>query len=318
MAVVLYSYSKLCDSGRLSAEIKAAAAITIGEDHIETISSPATTKVFMKAELSGAEEDALDALVDAHVNTPLPDSAAKLVTLDSPKNTDQRPVFHSTPRKRGTITTFAGEGDEEEDELSVGGGVSLELAHASGGSSPEHLYVDFKTAANETYAHAGIVQWKDALFDKFSLHTVPRLSTYTAGSNTFFNIYGGYLVVPAAGNGTASITDMVLVGVPLNEFGDRQGAGYWNAAFDPETGEFEDLTAAPLGDGAYNMFVAEAELDCFCRRVGMLGDGIMPLDTDDSTMIGHNMRIKLTFETAGAAHAWYWCGLIKLYRKKTL
>lgn len=73
MAVTLYSYNKLCDPGRLSKEIKESPSILIGEDHIETISSPATTKVYMKDALPGEQETALDALVDAHVNTPLPE-----------------------------------------------------------------------------------------------------------------------------------------------------------------------------------------------------------------------------------------------------
>lgn len=315
MAVTKYEFSKLCDSGRLEQEILDS-SIVIAIDHIVTVSSPAKTDVYFKAELSTEEEDALDAIVDGHTNTPLPDSP-RSVSIDGPKNTDGRTVFHSTPRKRGTITTFVGEGDDVGD-TDVGGGEPISLAHGNTDDTTQVKYIDLKTVANESYAHAGYIHWKDALLDLFSLHTVPRLSTYEAGSNTNFNLYGGFLIIPAAGNGTISVTDIVLVGVPINEFGDRQGAGYWNADFNTTTGEFENIAAAPFGDGAFNMFGAEIELDCFCRKLPLLGSGSMPLDTYDASQIGHNMRLKLTFETVGSNHAWWWAGMIKLYRKKTV
>ncbi len=128
MAVTLYTYSKLCDSGRLSKEIKESSDIIVGEDHIETIASPATTKVYMKDALSTEEEDALDALVTAHVNTPLPDDGAKLVTTGSKDSMLGREVF--------SVSAFAVNTDYEVKatgfKTTVTAGQTVNIDHAVG------------------------------------------------------------------------------------------------------------------------------------------------------------------------------------------
>jgi len=98
MAVTLYTYNKLCDPSRLSSEI-AASAITIAEDHIETISSPETTNVYMKAALSTEEEAILDRLVEDHVNEPLPEN---VVTSVEVKRISPAYSFHSLVRDNGS------------------------------------------------------------------------------------------------------------------------------------------------------------------------------------------------------------------------
>lgn len=90
MAVTKYTYNKLCDSSRLSSEIQAS-AIVIAEDHIET-SSAGITDVYMKDVLSQGDEGILDALITAHVNTPLEENEAKPVYLDSPNDIDSAPI----------------------------------------------------------------------------------------------------------------------------------------------------------------------------------------------------------------------------------
>jgi hypothetical protein len=81
MTITKYTYNKLCDSNRLSAEIKDS-PIVIAEDRIET-SSLGITDVYMKAALSNEEETTLNALVTAHVNTPLPDDVVINVNVES-------------------------------------------------------------------------------------------------------------------------------------------------------------------------------------------------------------------------------------------
>jgi hypothetical protein len=73
-----YDFAKYCDSGRLSVEIKAS-TITIGEDHIET--TPSSTAVFMKADLTEGEQTTLAAIVAAHTATPLPDVQVRPVEV---------------------------------------------------------------------------------------------------------------------------------------------------------------------------------------------------------------------------------------------
>jgi len=109
MAVTLYTYAKLCNSGRLSEEIKAESGITIGEERIETTSSPEETRVYMKAQLSSGEEELLDGLVDAHVNTPLPDDEIKAVSVyEQPtfasKNVGNLSLFNRTHGKAFSLT----------------------------------------------------------------------------------------------------------------------------------------------------------------------------------------------------------------------
>jgi hypothetical protein len=166
--------------------------------------------------------------------------------------------------------------------------------------------------------HAGWMMWKDALNDLITLETVAKASIYTASTNTNYNLYGGYLIIPAAGNGAIDVTNMVLVEVPINEYGNRSGAGYWNATYNTTTKLFENVAAAPSGNGRFNMFAVEVTLDRFMNRVPLLGSGQMPLDTYDASQVGHNMRMKISFETRGDDHTWYWCGGLKPYRKRTV
>jgi hypothetical protein len=239
--------------------------------------------------------------------------------VSDPQNTDGRKVVHSTPRKRGLSTCFVGAGDDQTDDSKVGGSdVSLmELHHQISDPTSQVLYLDFNTIANETMAHAGHMMWKGALNDTITLETVPRITTFAEASNTFFNLFAGYLIIPAAGDGTIIPTNIKLVEVPVNEFGNRAGAGYWDATYNTATKQFENLTANIFGTGRFNMFVAEVVLDRFMNRVPMLGDGMMNLDTYDASQIGHGMRVKITLETRGEDHEWWWCGGLKPYRRRT-
>lgn len=240
--------------------------------------------------------------------------------FEDPENTDGRKIVHATPRKRGLFTCFIGAADSQVDPSRIAGadGTPLVYHHQIGDTSPAKIYFDLNTIANETYAHAGHMMWKDALLDFVSLETVPKLSTYTISSDTFFNLYGGYLVIPAAGNGNINMTSMNLVEVPTNEFGTRSGAGYWDASYDTVNKVFTNIVPNVYGQGRFNMFTMEIVFDRFINRMPMLGDGFLSLDTYDASQLGHGMRLRLTFETSAAGdHEWYWCAGLKPYRKKT-
>jgi hypothetical protein len=100
--MILYTFSKLCAPDRLTLEIQTSAIVT-ALDHIETASSPATTRVYFKDTLSTSDEAALGTLVDAHVNTPLP-SGAQPVVLSSPVAVSSTPAFAS--KTFGTKSLF--------------------------------------------------------------------------------------------------------------------------------------------------------------------------------------------------------------------
>ena len=236
---------------------------------------------------------------------------------------DGKQVVQSTPRKIGTYIYFTGSGDKESDALNCGGSSDDSelfcLHHEVGNDAVQSLYRDLNTIANETHVHTGFVQWRDALNDHITFEIVPKVTPYASGSNTNFNLYGGYLIIPAAGNGLISVNsgDMKLVQCVANEFGTKP-AGFWNATFNSTTKVFENITAAPYGNGEYNMFGVEVILSRFVNKLILLGDdGILPLNGSDITQIPHGGRLKVTSKTMGADHDWYWNATLVLYRKKT-
>jgi hypothetical protein len=230
---------------------------------------------------------------------------------------DGKLYVHSTPRKRGLFTCFIGRGDSQTDQSKIGGGTQIVLHHQILDPTSQVIYVDLNTIINETYAHSGQMMWKDALNDLITLETVSKVSTYESGSNTTFAIYAGYLIIPAPGNGNINVTNPVLVEVPVNEFNVRAGAGYWDATYNTSTKQFENIAANPYGTGRFNMFAAEIVFDRFIDHMALLGDGYLSLDTYDASQVGHNMRLKVTLDTIGTDHEWYWNASLKPYRKRT-
>ena len=86
MASYKYTYEKEAVLGRLELEIRASSAIVTALDYMTSLGT--TVDIYFKAELSSGEEDALDAIVAAHVPTPLPEEA-NLVHLENVKTSGQ-------------------------------------------------------------------------------------------------------------------------------------------------------------------------------------------------------------------------------------
>ena len=230
-------------------------------------------------------------------------------------------LVHQTSRVVGTVTYFTCASDDSADFSKIGGNVGedekLKGHHEIGDAVSESKYLTMNSVANTTYMHEGYLQWKDALNDELIVEIVPQLTAVSAGSSTFYNLYGGYLVIPAAGDGTLNVDTMALVEMPVNEFGTRS-AGYWNADYNTTTKLFENVTAAPAADGVYNMFTVEVVLDRFANKVPLLGNGFMNLQTSDASHIGHGMRLKVTGTTIGTDHEWWWNGFVTFHRNKTV
>ena len=239
-----------------------------------------------------------------------------------------RIITHSTARPIGTISHFTCRSDDVADMSKVGGEVpenkKAKWTHTAGsGTGPANAdtcYIDFNTMENETYIREGVfISWKDALNDELMVKMVPKVTNYTAGTNTFYNLYGGYLIIPAAGDGTINVApqDMMLVEMPPNEFGIRS-AGFWNADYNSTTKLFENITAAPFGNGVYNMFGLEVVLECFGNGIPLLGDGCIRIPTDDASRITQNIRLVASAITYGTDHTWYGNACISMYRKKSV
>lgn len=176
---MLYYFEKLCNTDRLTQEIEDS-AITVAIDYIYTVSSPATTNVYMKAPLSESESSTLSSLVTAHINTP-PDDAP----VTQPVQIQSQPMVlvssdrtkrHASP---SIITINPGESAESQfqlpEELYIQGG-SIVTANAEVGDWITASVKDVDSIIPEAYRAALCENW-------------PIVSTYVvkewvSGSNT--------------------------------------------------------------------------------------------------------------------------------------
>lgn len=235
-------------------------------------------------------------------------------------NYDNRQIVHATPRYRGTSTCFTSIDDDQTNPSKIWGGSNkLFLNHLIGQATTQNLYMDFNTIDNKSYILTGYLHWQNTVFDELTVQIVPKTTTYSASSNTDYDLFGGYLIIP---NGTSTGTidvqanDMVLVEVPLNEFGNKQ-AGYWDADYNTSTMQFENITANASGTGSFNMFGTEVVFHSYLNNLIMNGNGHEALSSFDADQLGHNTRIKFTFVTIGTDHDWQFSGSIAMFRSKS-
>ena len=92
---------------------------------------------------------------------------------------------------------------------------------------------------------------------------------------------------------------------------------YWNADWNSTTKEFENITAAPNGDGRYNMFAVEVSLNRFVNRIPLLHYGFQMLQSADTAELGQGMRLKATAHTWGEDHAWKVACALTMHRQKS-
>jgi len=238
------------------------------------------------------------------------------------KDSSGIPVVHATVRVPGLVTYFTGSGDDSSSSHLVGGGESFWIHHEIGDPEPHVKYIDFNFIENPTDIYEGIIEYINTTpGDSACLEIVPQVTNYSASSNTFFNLYGGYLVVPAAGDGVIAINpaDMNLIEMPLSKDTGKRGAAYWNADYNTGTHSFENITAAPYGDGVYNMFGVEVPLNRFVYEVVFIrSEGERVLKSHDANSLGHGMRFKILLHTQGTDHDWHFGATITMYRDNTI
>jgi len=145
--------------------------------------------------------------------------------------------------------------------------------------------------------------------------------------NTTYNLYGGYLIIPAAYDGNVFVTSDItqchggLVQTTPSEDG-TMGTSFWNADWNPDTGLFENIAPAPFGDGGYNLFAVEVTLAIFINRLPLLGDGFVLLQTSDVEQWSHGWRAKfsqhtyINSEDGYTDHAWESAMYITLHRAR--
>lgn len=245
------------------------------------------------------------------------------ISVKTKQDLDGRHLSHSTPRYLGTYTYFTSYDDDHSDPHSVGGDDTCALMWdiTTQSANPTNVYLDFNTVKNDTYVRQGDITWEDAKFDTISMDIVPKTTDYVSTtSGTTYDLYGGYLITPNPyGTGLIQVAenDMVPVEMTPNEFGSYP-AGYWDAEWNETTKKYDNITPNYLGTGGYNMFGEEVKLYRFLNKKMLLGSHTKICPTDDSSQIGHNMRLKMTLETYGVPHPWRGCGTVMMYRSRTV
>ncbi len=232
---------------------------------------------------------------------------------------------HQTSRKLGTRIMWIGLGDDPSDVHKVGGGQEFDIQHNLGEGNPESVYIDFNIVNNETWLHEGYITWKDCDMDRLSLEMVSRVTAGQAGTNTNYNLYDGYMVIPAAGDGTFDITSDItnpnagLIYMPDNDLGEAPTA-FWNADYNSSTKLYENITAAPTGNGRYNMFSVEITFARFLNHMPLLGNGFLALNSSDTDQMGHGMRLKMIADTNESVddHKWAVACLMCMHRNSSV
>ena len=243
-----------------------------------------------------------------------------------PRDWTGKMFLHPTERPFGTKVHFTGAGDALEAVSDIGSGELMEIHHNVGDDLIQFTYTDFNTITNVTHVQEGQLQWWNAKMDRITVEFVPRIVTLSAGENTPY-LYDPSqpIVLPSelvGGAGNVSINEDItqanvgLVQALHNEKGIKPTA-FWNADYDSGTGTFENITAAPLGDGDYNIFHVEYAIARFANRVGMVGSSNLPFHTNDTDPIPHGSRLKCTWETIGEDHEWIAIATFKMHRTKS-
>lgn len=233
-------------------------------------------------------------------------------------------------RPLGTRVHFTSAGDDLNNLADVGGGDRLRFDHAIGDDTTHLVYADFNTIENETYIHEGYLSWKGWNFDDITIEVVPRIVTTVAGTNTdyYVNPSTPYIVLPSvmaggAGNVTIneSLEDPITPGlVYIPDAGDPQFGkppAYWNADWNSTTKKFENISAAPNGDGRYNIFTEEIVFSRFANKLTFVNDGFLRLKTSDTDMVGHGMRVRATINIVGDDHVCSGSCVLTMHREKS-
>ena len=315
-----FPYSKV-DISRLSNEI-ANSDVTIALDYIN--SSLDDCDVWFKATLPQGDVTTCSGIISSHSGEELPDDNVSVSLIDEFRDRSGKLRVHQTSRKLGLRIMWTGVGDDPTDVTKVGGGTPLTIVSSSG-TTTTTSYIDFNIVENETWMHEGYMTWYSADFDTLSVEVVPRTVSVGTSSGTNYNLYGGYMVIPAAGDGTISLNSDItthsggLIYMPNNDL-DEQPTAFWDAEWDSTTKEYKNITPAPYGNGRYNMFSYEIVFARFLNKIPLLSKGFIALNSSDTDALGQGMRLRLTSNTNQGVdpHDWYVAFMMCLHRDRSI
>jgi len=302
--------NKKVDIDSLSQEVRDS-DISKSLDYMSTYDD--TLEIWFKDILSENNQFLLTTIVNSHSGEPVPEVLEK-------KTPDGKLYVNSTSRPIGSTICFSSEGDDPSSRSLVGGGTPTVLQHEIGDPTTQTLYLDLNIKENPTYLHEGYIMWEGAFYDSLSMRVVPKVTPVTPGTGTFFNLYGGYLIVPANGDGLINVNtaDMQLVEMLPNIETNIRPAAYWDADYDStNTHSYLNIRPNYNAKGCYNMFGTEVTLNVFARNLLMLNSGFIQLQTSESSEIGDGMRIVFETKTHGDDHKWSAAGILTMHRKRT-
>ena len=238
-------------------------------------------------------------------------------------NQQGRTLVQSSTRPVDLNNCWYGRADDPAVVNDRGNGERMVLQHVSGGPAMTTVYFDFNVLENITYLKEGYYIWRGALVgDYASFEAVTSKVNYVSSTNTNYNLYGGYLIVPAAGDGTIELTTDItqinpangsFVQAHIDQMGKKTPA-FWNADYNSETHLFENIQAAPLADGNYNLFAIEYTLTTVLNQVPFLNFGQQKIMSEDATNLSFGTRLKMTIETTDVDHSWELAAFLAMHR----
>jgi hypothetical protein len=321
---------------RLSQEIAADATVTIALSHINTDGD--ICNIWFKDTLPTESYNALLSIIASHSGEPLPSQVASVKIAEIEEGV-QQPVslsaefrdksgklrVHQTSRQDGLAIHWTGRGDDRSNPLKFGQGELLSYRHLVGDSTCQTVYIDFNGLLNESWIHEVVLTWNGCELDRVSVDIVPdicQIQDSTAGN---FTKYEAIILPALPGTGNCNIVSDVLsytggLVSKDNPTDPTQSStpAFWNADFNEETGRFENLTAAPNGDGEYNIFHEERILNRTFNEIQLLKMGFQVFNSSDTDQVSHGYRLKCTFETILPDHDWTVSGILVMHRKKVM
>ena len=304
------------NTGTLLTEISDS-SIIVSLDHIDTDEDDCN--IYFKDVLGAPDETTLSGVVNSHLGE-IPVDVSKVVLDSELRDTSGKLRIHQTSRKLGLRILWTGTGDNQLDPHSIGGGETFSATLSSGTLSK---YIDFNCVNNETWLHEGYITWNACNLDTLTLEVVPTVVSYTVSSGTNYNLYGGYMAIPAAGDGVINITSDLtnanggLVYMPNGDEGDTPTA-FWNADWNTSTKKYENITPAPYGNGSYNIFTYEIKFTRILNEIPFLASGFIALHSSDTDQLGHGMRLKMTVVNSGNNHTLSVACMMCLHREKSV
>jgi hypothetical protein len=163
--------------------------------------------------------------------------------------------------------------------------------------------------------------WATCDLDTVTVDIVPDTCTIQDSTAGNFNTYDALVIPAVPGTGCCNITSDVLAyrgGLVAKDSPSdptvASSPAFWNADFNEETGRFENLTAAPNGDGEYNIFHQEKILNRIFNKIQLLQSGFQIFNSSDTDQLTHGLRLKCAFETVGEDHEWIVSAVLVMHR----